>query len=140
MPSRFKSSGKDDRAQRGRAAPLVLVAVSALADDEFVTPCTVTEQRQQVALGAAGAKDRALGSKEIRSEFLESIDRRVLPIDVVSDIGAGHDCPHGFGRLRDRVASQVDRQRCAPGFAAVIREAIVRVMANRGKWLRGAAL
>ena len=107
-----------NRAQRGRTASLVLVAVSSPADDEFVTPCTMNEQRQQVALGAAGAEDGVLGSKEGRSEFLKAIDRRIFAVDVVADVRRGHSGPHCPGRFRDRIASQVDLQRIAPNFAA----------------------
>ena len=73
--------------------PLVLVAVSALSDDEFVAPRTVSQQRQQVALGAAGAEDGVLCPEEFRRDRLETIDRRVFAVDVVADIRRGPSLP-----------------------------------------------
>ena len=97
-----------DAPQHRRAAAFVLVGMRLLPDDVLVAALAVRHHAQQVALGSGGHEHRRFLAQHLRGQALQAIDGRVLPVDVVPDLGSGHRCAHGGGGARYGVTAQVD--------------------------------
>jgi len=97
-----------DTAERRRAAALPAIRVRHLADDVFVAAAAMREDRDQVALRAAGDIESRLLAEHRRDPVLQRVDARVVAEDVVADFGSGHRRAHRRGRPRHRVAPEID--------------------------------
>ena len=97
-----------DRTEHRRAATFVLIGVSLLADDVFVTALAVGHQAQQVAHGARRNKQRRSKTQPFCQFGFQTIDRRIFAINVVTGGRIGHRVEHPCGRLGDGVAAKID--------------------------------
>ena len=95
-------------AEGGHPTHLIKKNMALVTQDHLVSARAVREHTDQVSHGAAGDKDRGFFSNAFCGNFLQTIDRRVFTEDVVSHFRPGHGVPHGVGRGRQGVASEVD--------------------------------
>jgi hypothetical protein len=97
-----------DRAEHCRATTFVLIGVSLLSDNVFVTAIAVGHQAEQVAHGARRDK-QGLGKTQLICKLgFQSVDRRIFAINVVTGGRIGHRVEHPCGRLGDGVAAKID--------------------------------
>ena len=66
--------------------------------------------REDVGHRAGRGEQRRLVAEQARDPLLERPDRRVLAVDVVAHLGAGHRGPHRLGGLRQGVRAEVDHR------------------------------
>ena len=99
--------GLDAAEHRGSAA-LVPKGVAPLADDVLVPTLAVAENAEQISLRAARHEQGRLLAEHLRAQVLEAVDRRVLAIDVVTNLGCGHGGSHRRRGNGHGVAAQVD--------------------------------
>ena len=68
--------------------------VAALLADDFLSGLGVQLDRDLVAHRSRGHKNRRLTREDFSSTLLQSIDRRIFAINIVSDFGLGHGDAH----------------------------------------------
>ena len=61
-----------------------------------------------LAIEPVGREQRGLVAEQPGDPLLERRDRRVLAVDVVADLGAGHRLAHRVGRAGEGVGAEVD--------------------------------
>ena len=104
-----RSDGAElDAGVRGAGAGLVEDDVRFDRDQHVVPRPGQGAQRDLVGHGAARQEEGCLGAEQLRDLLLEAVDRRVLAVLVVADLGVRHGAAHGRRRQRDRVGAQVD--------------------------------
>jgi hypothetical protein len=84
------------------------VLVAALLANHLLAMMSVQLDRDLVAHGPAGNKQRRLAPENGGRHGFQTIDGRVLAVHVVADFGFEHGPPHFGRRLGDGVAAQVD--------------------------------
>jgi len=97
-----------DRAEHRRATAFVLIGVRLLADDVFVATFAVRHQAQQVAHGAGRHEQRSGEPQALRQFRLQTIDRRIFAVDIVTGGRRCHRVEHGRSRLGNGVAAKID--------------------------------
>jgi hypothetical protein len=83
--------------------------VGLIADDDFGAAATVREERDEVALRAAGGEERGFLAEALGGHLLEAVDGGVFGEHVVAKLGRGHRRAHLGRGQRQRVAAQVNR-------------------------------
>ena len=97
-----------DRAEDCHAARFPAIGMRRLADDGFFAARTMRHETEQIGLCSTDAIKCRLKAKHARGVFLESIDGRVLAVDVITDRRVKHRLAHGAGRAGDGVAAEID--------------------------------
>ena len=95
-------------AEHRRAALFVEEDVGLRVQEDLVAALRQGVERDLVGHRARGAEDRRLLAEQSRRLVLQAVDGRVVPEDVVTDLGRGHRPTHLRPRLGDRVAAHVD--------------------------------
>jgi hypothetical protein len=90
------------------AGELVLNHVAALFRQQILARLGQHADRDLVPHHARRHEERRLESEHARRERLQPVDRRVLAVDVVADLGVRHRTAHLGGRLRDGVGAEID--------------------------------
>ena len=62
----------------------------------------------EIAHGAGGHEEAGFAAEDFGGARLQPVDRGILAVDVVADVGFGHGAPHLRRGPRDRVAAEVD--------------------------------
>src|SRR6266852_3285178 len=76
--------------------------------DHLVTGPAVHTQRNFVAHRSRREEKRGLFSEQLRDHLLERVDRRILELLLVADLGIAHESPHLARGTRHGVALQID--------------------------------
>ena len=90
------------------AAAFKHVGVGALTDDVFVATFAVAEQRAEICLRTARAKERGFLAQHLGSQFLQTINGWVFPMHVVPHLGIRHGLAHLRCRSSNGVAAKID--------------------------------
>ena len=98
-----------DPGHRGRRGPLHAVHVSRRLAHHQVSRPAQDVQGDLVGHGAGHHVDRGVLSRDLGAPLLEPVDRRIVPIPVVADLGCGHGLAHGIVGPGDGVRAKVDR-------------------------------
>ena len=85
---------------------LVLEDVAARLADHLLPVMGVQLDRDLVAHGSAGHKQRRFTAEDLRRALLQTVDGRVLAVNVVADFGFKHGAAHLGRRLGEGVAAQ----------------------------------
>jgi hypothetical protein len=64
--------------------------------------------------GPGGRVQRRLLAGELGDSLLQTVDGRVVPEDVVADLGLGHGRAHGLAGARDGIRAEVDHGASLP--------------------------
>ncbi len=91
-----------------RAALLILISVGLLPDQIFLAPGAMSHERRQVALRAGGKEQRRCEAEAFRHDGLQPVDRRIVPVDVVSHLCRRHGRAHFRRGPRHGIAAHVD--------------------------------
>ena len=110
---RVVDPGGTDRAELdagigGTGAGLVQDDVRVGRHENVVSGAGERPQRDLVGHRPARQEQRRLHAEQARDLVLESVDRWVLAVLVVTDLGLGDRPAHPLGRTGDRVGAQVD--------------------------------
>jgi hypothetical protein len=90
------------------AAPAVLVGDDVRVGVADSSSAGGTTRRRQIWLPIVPlGRRRGLVAEQVGDLLLEGVDGRVLAVDVVADVGRGHDGPHRLGRPGQGVAAHV---------------------------------
>ena len=92
--------------------------VAGLAADHLVAAPAPGQVGHQVALRAAGDVEAGLLAEQLGGLRLQGVDRGVLAVDVVADLGLEHGAPHLRRWQGNGVAPQVDDAHSASRLAA----------------------
>ena len=90
---------------------LVIEDVSALFADDLLAMMGVQLDRNLVAHGSAGNKQRRLAAEDLGRDRFQAIDGRVVTVHIVTNFGLKHGAAHLRRGLGNRVATQVDVRR-----------------------------
>ncbi len=82
--------------------------VAAGFADDLLAVLGVHADRNLVAHGAGGNKQRRFAAKNLRRACFQPIHGGVFPVDVVPYLGRSHGGPHGGRGTGDGIAAQVD--------------------------------
>ena len=102
-----------DAAEHRGPALLVLVGVRFLADQIFVAAPAMRHQRREIALRAARKEQRGFTPEALGHDSLQTVDGRIVAINIVTDFGRGHRGAHAGRGPGDGVAAQIDEIRGA---------------------------
>ncbi len=110
---RHAAVGRGHRAQRGACcdrmpAGLPGSVVTADRGQDLAATWDVSHDAHEVAHRATGHEQRGLLAQQLGRARLEGVDGRVVPEDVVAELGRCHRAPHGRRRLRDGVGTEID--------------------------------
>ena len=97
-----------DTAQHRGASALVLVIVSGLATEILIATAAMAHDGKQVGLGACGSKKGRFEAEPLGGVGLQAVNRRVVAIDIVSYLGAGHGFAHLGGRAGHSIAAEIN--------------------------------
>ena len=89
------------------AARLVDEDVIVMACQDFLAALAVCQHRAEIGLCSAGHEQRLFLAKKLRRLFLKRIYRRIIAIDIITDIGNRHGRAHAFGWPRYGVTSHI---------------------------------
>src|SRR5690606_20104008 len=70
----------------------------------------VTPEADEIAHGTGGNEETGFAAEEFGGPLLKPVDCRIVPKDIVADLGRRHRLTHGRGRARDRVAPKIDQR------------------------------
>ena len=87
---------------------LILEDVAALFADHLLAVMGVQLDRDLIAHGSAGHKQRGLAAEDLRRALLQPIDGWVFAINVVANFGLEHGAAHLGRRLGEGVAAQLN--------------------------------
>ena len=96
-----------DAAEDRGAARLVDEDMIVVACQDFLATLAMRQHRAEIGLRSAADVQRRFLAKEFRRLFLKRIYRRVIAIDVVTDIGCRHGRAHALGWPGHGVASHI---------------------------------
>jgi hypothetical protein len=89
--------------ERGQRARLEHPAMGVASDQDLFAGLAQRAQRDLVGHGAGGHQQRGLGAEQIGDPILQQPHRRILAVDVVTDLGGGDRRAHRGGRAGHRV-------------------------------------
>ena len=95
-------------AKHSRAATFILESVRALTHYVLITALAMRQNTAQVALRAAGHKQRRLFACQVGNVVLQSVHTGVVAKHIVTKRGRHHGLAHTRCGLRYRVAAQVN--------------------------------
>ncbi len=97
-------------AKHRRAATFPAIAMGLLANNVFITALAMAEHSAEVRLRAGGHKQGSLKAEHCGNLFLQGVDARIVAKHIVTQRRSSHCRAHRSGRLRDRVAAQIDHR------------------------------
>ncbi len=103
-PFARKGSELHPRQRRSRSR-LVVKDMSAFLEDDFAGGRAMAQDRDLVALGAAGDQQSLLLAQHLCRQLLQPVDCGVLPVNIVAQLRRRHGAAHLWGGLSYRVAS-----------------------------------
>ena len=78
------------------------------ARDRLLATGQVRQLSDEVAHRSGGHEQAGLLAQQFRSAVLQGVDRRVIPEDVVAELGLSHRPAHGGGWVGDGVTAKID--------------------------------
>ena len=82
--------------------------MAVLLADELVAGLRVQPERDLVRHRRGRQEDRLVLPEQLRGALLQLVDRRILALLLVADLGGGDRGPHARGRPRGGVGAEVD--------------------------------
>ena len=95
-------------AENGRPAGLITITMRLLPGNVLFTTLAMRKNCQKVALGATRHKQGGFLARQACGQFLQTIDRWILAIDIIAEFCGKHGSAHLFSRPGDCVATQID--------------------------------
>ena len=95
--------------QGGPGPAFKVIGMGRGLQDDLVAGLGMGFDGQLVGHGPGGDQEGLLFAEKRRHFFLEGVDRRIFPKDVVAHFGLGHGPAHRGRRFSDGIASQIDK-------------------------------
>ena len=76
--------------------------------DDFVAASHMDADGHLIAQGAAGHEQARFLARHVGGQFFQGVDRRILPVAVVTDVGMVHGVPHFLGGFGHGIAAQIN--------------------------------
>ena len=95
-------------AEHGERAHLVLVDVGHVAEDDLIAAAGLRQDPTEVPEHAARDVEAGFLPHDVRCALLEPVDRRVLAVLIVADLGLGHRLTHRGRRQGEGVAAELE--------------------------------
>ena len=98
-----------------RASCFIVASVGCFIHDDLIARPAVDAEGDLIAHGPRRQVDGILFAQKIADHFHQSVDRRIFLLLFVSHFGFGHEFPHSLSGFCDRIAEEVDSDRCVHG-------------------------